>query len=263
MPALMSRSAISARKSSSVNSPTHGIAPRSGESRRAAAWPAAPTPSPECKARARCRRRDASRCAWRSRRDPCPPAAPACRPVGAEESEPALVPPAAAPPAAPGWRTEAGAHQPRDSPQPQVEHTDLQSGVHVGAPQARIPPREQRAVGRIALPDPARAQPRQHARAAGPASRARLIARSAGDRPPQRTEDRPRGGKPGIEAVARRDDGGDGLQPREPRRQSVHHRPGKRRHRAGAAHHQHAGGLASASSAAMPGTKSRASARSR
>ena len=92
------------------------------------------------------------------------------------------------------------------------------------------------------MADPARAQTRQHAAAQSLPAAYGFTRCAGGDAAPEGAQDRSRCGDAGIEAVARRDDGADRLQRLKLRRVGVDHGARQARHRAGPAHHQHAGG---------------------
>ena len=221
---------------------------------------------PGCRARGRAGRSGASRRAWACRPGPCLPASRPCRPRRSPGTAARASTPSSGAGKPLGLAQQPGADQPRQAPQSQMERADLERGVDPHAAQARIALRQQIEIGRVARAEPARAEARHGRGAAGPASRAppsaAAVAGAANGRPSVLR----------IDCVVARP--GSKLLPGEMTMLTASSAANRgacasitaadeRRHRARPAHHQHAGRLASASSAPMPVTKPRASARSR
>ena len=143
-----------------------------------------------------------------------------------------------------GLAHQPAANEPRQPPQPQMEGADLERGEDLHAAQARIAPRQQIEIGRVARAEPARAEARN-----GPAAQILPAVRPAApEPPPDAAIGRP--SVPRIDCVVARP--GSKLLPGAMTMVTassaancgamlVDHRGGDRRHRARPAHHQHAG----------------------
>ena len=143
---------------------------------------------------------------------------------------------------------QAGANKPRQAPERQMKGADLERGEHLHRAQAWIPPRQEIEIGRVAGAEPSPAEARDVAALqALPTVHHRLSAVDGHhEGAAERAQDRLRGRKTRIEAVAgRNDDAGRFRAGRTPlgelRRVGVDRRGGQGGHRAGPTDDEHAG----------------------
>ena len=244
LPAVMSRSAdlgdeVGQREQAEAR---HGAA-LSQRCPRAGALPGSPTAWPGCRAHARAWRSGASRRAAALPSWPLPSSVTAMPPTSEPRNRSACFSRSSGPARRSGLRTSPPRTSHDSAPQPQMEGADLERGEDPHAAQARIAPRQQIEIGRVARAEPARAEARN-----GPAAqvlpavhhRSRAATDAANGRP----------SVPRIDCVVARP--GSKLLPGAMTMVTassaancgamlVDHRGGDRRHRARPAHHQHAG----------------------